>query len=229
MLETFKQTILGIRDAYQANPLLFSITFGLGLLLIWFKYWLIRRATRSTHKQNYAGWNTKAHRTIRAHPTGIGHQNILTMKPVKTLPIALFCLVFFGGGALFMAETELRGPDPSWKAWFTAIVCSCFSILSLWLIVFSFTRIVFNGEAIERCALFRKPLVLPLSDLQGIRPISKTIAGGVLLEFKGGQRLRVLPRFSGYRELLDLLAQKDPKLAMMLRMVGREMENHLNA
>ena len=60
MLEAFKQTILGIRDAYQANPLLFSIIFGLGLLLIWFKYWLIRRATRSTHKQSYAGWNTKA-------------------------------------------------------------------------------------------------------------------------------------------------------------------------
>ncbi len=229
MFETLKQTASSIVAAFQANPLLFSTIFGVGLCLIWFKYWLMGRAMQSTLKQNYAGWTKGASRSTRTHPTGVGHQDVLVMKPVKVLPIAILCIVFFGGSALFMAETRLSRPDASLKDWFAVVSGAGFSVLGLWLIAFSFTRIIFNGETIERRTLFRRPLVLPMSDLLGFRPISKTIAGGVFLDFKGGQKLRVPARMSGYRQLLDQLAQGNPKLALILRMLESSMKDRKHA
>jgi hypothetical protein len=63
-----------------------------------------------------------------------------------------------------------------------------------------------------------------LSRLQEVRPINKTIAGGVYLEFGEGQRLRVVPRMSGYRQLLELLARDDPKLRLMVQLFGNRMQ-----
>ena len=217
MFETIRQNILAIQSALQTNPKLFLGIFFAGLFLIWLKYRLIGYGVNRAQKQNYAGWQVKAGTGKRSHPTGIGHTEVLIMRPLKVIPIALFCLVFFGGGAAFVASKGLNDP----RAWFTVVAGVVFSLLSLWLIAFSFTRIIYDGETIERHALFRAPVTVSLGRLTAVRPISKTIAGGVYLEFQDGERLRVVPRMSGYGQLLEKLARKDPKLALMLRMIDQ--------
>lgn len=215
MFESLKQSLHSILVALQSNPPLFMGIFLVGLFLIWLKYRVIRHSVARSQKQNYAGWTVEAKSGQRSHPTGIGHTDVLIMRPVKVIPIALFCLIFFGGGALFVASQEPAGI----RAWFTVAAGAVFSVLSLWMIGYSFTRIIFDGETIERRALFRAPVSVPLSRLTDVRPINKTIAGGVFLQFDDGQKLRVIPRMSGYRQLLETLARKDPKLALMLRMM----------
>jgi len=218
MFESIQQALLGIQAAFQSNPALLLGVFLTGLILIWLKYRVIRHSVRRSKKQNYAGWDVEATQGQRKHPSGIGQTDVLIMRPVKVIPLALFCLCFFGGGALFVASEGPEGP----RAWFTVVAGAVFCLLSLWMIAFSFTRIIYDGETIERRALFRAPVSVPLSSLTGVRPINKTITGGVYLRFQSGQKLRVVPRMSGYRQLLQKLAEKDPKLALLLRMIPQQ-------
>ena len=122
-----------------------------------------------------------------------------------------------------MGLTALQEPNPTAKQWFSVIAGIGFSLIAIWLLIFSFTKISFDEEVIERRALFRRNLCAPWPQLKNVKPVGKTIAGGVVMEFQDGQKLKIIARMSGYRALLDHLARKDPKLRLMVQMVGSRM------
>lgn len=116
--------------------------------------------------------------------------------------------------------------DPEKTSWDGLIFASscAFVLLALFLIAASFTRITFDDERVTRTRLFGAPFTARLDDLQQITPISKTIAGGVFLNFPNG-RLRVTAQMSGYLQLLDLLGERYPVFGAKVRLFARMMED----
>jgi hypothetical protein len=78
-------------------------------------------------------------------------------------------------------------------------------------------RLFVSAGEITRAGLILRKRSFPFSALRGTAPLSKTIAGGVRLDFGEHGMLKVPASYQGYRQLLERLAQKDPKLRLMMR------------
>lgn len=204
-----KNSAVSIYKAARDVPEVFFPIFFVGLVAIWIKWRIVGKGVQRTQKDNFAGWVTDAAQQQR------DLQSVLVMKPVKLKRLSLGVLLFFGGGAIFLWFTTLQAPLVATEDWMAFGCAAAFGLLALWMLWFSFTRITVYPDRIERTAPFRRKFMRLLSQVVTTQPISKTAAGGVRITFRDDARLRVAPRMSGYRQLLELLAKDDPKLRLM--------------
>ncbi|MGR3712499.1 MAG: hypothetical protein ACU0A6_05205, partial [Shimia sp.] len=65
--------------------------------------------------------------------------------------------------------------------------------------------------------------------LKAIKPTAQTILNGVFLEFTGGKRIRVVARMSGYRQLLEMIAENDVTMAEQVALYSSSFEEEKNA
>ena len=215
MLEQFLDGLQVLADLFFRSPIPFVIGTAIAVALIYFKWKLIGHAQASTLRDNFAGWTT---------PGQQSDPDRLVMRPIKFRRIGIWALMFFGGGALFYGLAVLPIAEATPKDWAVFFVCSGFAAFSVYVLVLSFDVIDIEGSRIMRRRLFSRPFLADLSEVTAVRPISKTIAGGVFLEFSDGRKLRVIARMSGYRRLLELLAQSNLKLRLMLSAMDRRTE-----
>ncbi|WP_299413927.1 hypothetical protein [uncultured Sulfitobacter sp.] len=223
-METIAEIGIAAGSVYEAArnaPEVFFPLLIVGLIVIWIKWWTVRKGSKAARKDNFAGWIKDGEEQNR------DLQTVLVMKPVKLKRLSLASLAFFGGGAVFLWLTILQRPDATLKEWVVFGIMLGFSILALGLLWFSFTRIMVFSDRVERTALFRKRFVGLFSEVESTAPISKTIAGGVYVTFRNGKRLRVIPRMSGYHQFLERLARNDAKLRLMLSLFTKQARENL--
>ncbi len=218
ILENFLSNLSALWGFAQSNPKLFGLTLLIGLGIAWFKWKLIGKSAEAAQRNAYLGWHTKAKSELTPRETGIGHQKVLVMRPVKVRKIAILTILFFGSGAAFMSWQILEGRTVDREHWFATIVLWFFGLMGIYLLLSSFTKITFTSEAIECRGPLVKTVKTDMSKLTSVEPLSKTISGGVRLKFADGDFIKVPANMFGYRELLDQLAQKDPKLKLLLRL-----------
>ena len=217
----FVDKITAIYETARRSPEIFFPILLVSLLLIWLKWRLVGKGVKSAVKDNYAGWVTNA------STQDLDLQTFLIMKPIKYKRIAFSTLAFFGGGALFYWLHVLEQPDAVTKDYMVFAGLLVFSVLGVWLLWFSTMRILVFSDRIERRMLFRSRFVATLTSLTKVEPINKTVAGGVYLTFEDGRRLRIISRMSGYRQLLERLAQTDPKLRLLTKLFSKQAETYL--
>ena len=214
-------TLTSIYRAAHDSPTIFFPIFIFGCVLIWIKWRVIAKGTKSAAKANYEGWVTDA----IEHDHDL--QTALVMKPIKFLRIAIYSLLFFGGGALFYWMVVLPKPDASTKDWLVFGIMLAFSTIGFGMLWFSFTRITLFSDRIERTSLLRKRFIGQLFEIDSVKPIGKTIAGGIYVYFSDGRRLRIIARMSGYRQLLERLSKDDPRLRMMTNHFSKQIKKVL--
>jgi hypothetical protein len=71
--------------------------------------------------------------------------------------------------------------------------------------------------------------VFRFSELKAIKPTAQTILNGVFLEFTGGKRIRVVARMSGYRQLLEMIAENAVTMAEQVALYSSSFEEEKNA
>lgn len=224
MFQKYFDAFATLGEMLVANPLGTGSLLAIGLLLVTLKWRWISKAQRDAIRRNYAGWREEASDGAVRHETGIGTRGIKVMKPVGFMKIGLLNAILWGGGAVFYATVVLQNPQEPMKDWLVFAGCCVGTVAGLWLFAMSATRIRFDAESISRTSLFSRRFEAKLERLQDVRPLSKTLLGGAILDFGDGQVLKVRSQFSGYQDLLQLLAQRDPKLALMLRMIRGSVE-----
>ena len=217
-MREFVESLSVLADLFARYPVPFALVTTLVITLIYFKWVWIGRGMRQAHKNAYAGWKTGG--TISDH-------GAFEMRPVKLLRIGLMTLVFFGGGGLFYAASRLPEGNLEPREILGFAGMCLFACLALWLIAMSFTRIRVENGVMTQTGLVARNMSLRLSDLRNIRPIGKTLAGGVFLEFEGGARLRIPANMSGYGQMLHVLAARDPKARAMVRGIDRALKDRL--
>lgn len=218
MFQNFIDGLRVLASTFAAYPIQFTLATIIVVTLIYFKWVWIGRAGRNTLKNNYAGWKVDG-KVDSAHR--------LVMRPTKMRTVSLWTLAFFGSGAVFLGLVELPKADVEGKTWFAFVATCVFSVMSIWLFLMSFTRITFDGEVFTQQGPIVKTLARRLDQLSSVRPISKTMAGGVYLYFGDHDRIRVTANMSGYRQLLEVLTQHDPKLRMQVAAYAASAKKHL--
>lgn len=228
MLSYLTEVFTGIVDLFNRSPVVFTLVFGAGVSLIWLKYRWIARAQANVLRDNYAGWSQGAKTAKVTHETGIGTKDVLIMRPIKFRSIAIWTLLFFGGGSVVLGFDVFENPNEmGFKDYFGFVSCILFAALSLWLLALSFTKIVIDGNSLHHRGLFRRR-AFKFESIQAIEPLGKSYLSGVKLTFKDTQTLKIIARMTGYRDLLEQLAAKDPKLQLVVRGISRSLEK-LNA
>lgn len=212
MFQTITDALRGNAELFRAYPIPYTIGLTLVVTVIWFKWRLIAKAHEKGLRDNFAGWKQAG----EVSPSGV-----LIMRPLKMRRLGVLGIVFWGGGAWFMGLVAEPKPDELLKHWLAVAGSVGFTIMSLWILAFSFDRILFDGKRIVRLSWLSKPFEAKIDDLEQITPLSKTIAGGVRLHFTDGRQLKIRARNSGYRQLLESLAGRDLKLRMMLSALNR--------
>lgn len=207
MFQNFIDGLRVLADLFAAYPIQFTLGTIIIVTLIYYKWVWIGRAQRNAVKRGYAGWK------VDGSADGTDR---LVMRPVKMRAVSLWALAFFGGGAVFLGLVELPKTDVENKTWLAFVGMCLFACGAVWLFLMSFTRITFDGEVLTQSGLVVKTLARPVAELSDIRPISKTIAGGVYLYFGNQDRVRVAANMSGYRQLLEALTQHHPTLRMQV-------------
>jgi hypothetical protein len=198
---------LGVLAAlFAAHPIPFAIGTTIVVTLIYFKWKAISHVTVQTAKGNYQGWVKD----------GQDRGDFFVMKPKGFLKVAFLTLGLFGSGAVFYALVVLQEPTPTPQDWFVFAAMCAFSAMGFWALWYSFTRFRVYDDHVQLTRLFLRPLHIRFDEVAEVRPISKTIAGGVYVFAEDGTRLRVIPRMTGYRQLLERLAERDLKLRIML-------------
>ncbi len=224
MFDALLKTGQFVVNAFISNPVTATVVSLIAVTIIWFKWWLIARAQSKAIKANYAGWSVDAKQVQARHETGVGTTDVLIMKPIKIVPVALMTLAFFGGLAWFYWVVVLEKPEVSSKDWGVFAILVGFSALALLLLAQSFTRIRLEAENISRRSLFARRFDGKLSDVTTVKPSGMTIASGIEIIFNDGRKLRVRAQMSGYRQLLERLSVIDPKLRLMTRMIANAMQ-----
>ncbi len=214
------ETLQSITEALQANPVVFSLIMAVGLLLIYFKYWLIGRAARKALRDKRAGLAVDAAVGQVRHETGVGLKEVLVMRPVKLVAPAFWCLLFFGGGAVFYALVVLQEPDVSHKDWGVFAILSVFAFGAILIFGMATTRIRFDGEEIRRTGLLVRNFRRRMADLTLVEPLRKSWLAGMKLHFQDGAKLNVASNMSGYRQLMQQISGVDPKLRLVAKMLS---------
>jgi len=207
MFENLINSLRGLSELFYNYPIPFVIGTVIVFTLIYYKWVWIGRAQQNAVKNTYAGWKVDG---------TVDSAQRLVMQPVKIRATGFWTLAFFGGGFLFYALVGIPQGDMDNEDWFAFVVMGLFSIGSLSLILMSFTKITFDGEVFTRTGVFGRNIAARADTLQDIRPINKTIAGGIFLDFGDQGRIRVASNMSGYRQLLEILTQHNPKLRMLV-------------
>ena len=221
------EDLKGIWDTATGSPGLFFGIMALFLPLILFKWWLIGRAARNNQKSPYAGWAQDGRATQVSHATGVGHQDVLILKPAIGLGTILFCLIFFGGGALFYALVVLPAGNLSPKDWFVFASMLAFTLVGVFLLIIRFNSITVSTDQITRAGPLVKNKTYFLSSLQNVSPLSKTLAGGAKLDFGPQGVLKVRASYKGYRQLLERLAVSNPKLRLQVNLYTQALKERI--
>ena len=208
-----------IAAGFQANPVVFSLIMAVGLFIIWLKWRLIGWFMRRAMAGQYAGWRTGAKVKQAPHETGVGTIERWVMRPQAHFKVSLLTFLFFGGGAYFYARVVLPGSENLLKDWGVFAIMCGFSMMAVFIFLAGFARIDFDNDSIAARGLVRKSSEAFWRDLEEIKPLSKTIAGGVRLHFRNGTRIKVAADMTGYHQLLQRLSAIDPKIALMTRML----------
>ncbi|MEO0667801.1 MAG: hypothetical protein AAFZ99_07780 [Pseudomonadota bacterium] len=203
---------------FAAYPIPFAISTVIIVTALYYKWVWMGRAGKNAIKNNYAGWKVDG---------AVDTAQRLVMRPVKIRRTGIWTLLFFGGGALFFALVSIPNGDMGREQWFAFAAMIVFSIGAVWLILMSFNRITFDGEVFTRVGVLGRNTAMRVDTLTDVRPIGKTIAGGVFLDFEGGEKLRVPANMSGYRQLLEILTQHQPKLRMLVRAYANAAQRQL--
>ena len=212
MFQTITDALRGNAELFRAYPISYTIGLTLAVTVIYFKWRLITKAQDKALRDNFAGWQEAGE---------VSSSGVLIMRPFKMRRLGVLGIVFWGGGAWFMGLVVEPKPDELLEYWLVVAISVGFTIMSLWILAFSFDRILYDGKRIVRLSWLAKPFEARLDDLEQVTPLSKTIAGGVRLHFTDGRQLKVRARNSGYRQLLESLAGRDLKLRMMLSALNR--------
>ena len=218
MFQEFLEGVRVLAQLFAAYPIRFALGTVVVVSLIYYKWFWIGRVSQNAIKNNYAGWKIDG---------ALDSAQRLVMRPVKIRRVGVLTLLFFGGGALFFALVSIPNGDMGPQEWFAFAAMVVFSVISVWLILMSFNRITFDGEAFTRVGVLGRSFAVRVDTLTDVRPIGKTIAGGVFLDFEGGERLRVPANMSGYRQLLEILTQHQPKLRMLVRAYANAAQRQL--
>ncbi|MDX8347521.1 hypothetical protein SLH49_05930 [Cognatiyoonia sp. IB215446] len=207
--------------------------FAFVILFAWFSYRLHTRLfTRVARKQleaTFAGWQTRAKVASRSHETGIGSHDVLIMKPPRrNVSIALWTLVFFGGGAVFFWLAVLPDPtEQTFENWLGFGLMCAFSAFSIILLASTRTRIELSPSDIVKRGFLRGRRTYPLSSIIGAEFAGKNPATGITLTFSDGRKLRLLASNDGYADVMQRLqtAHSDlPRLIAMGRMMHSAMK-----
>ena len=212
------EAMRGLAELFAAYPIRFALGTIVVVTLIYYKWVWFGRATENSIKNGYDGWKVDG---------TVDDAQRLVMRPVKMRRVGIWTLLFFGGGALFYTLVGIPNGDMAPKDWFSFAAMLVFSIGAVWLILMSFTRITFDGEVFTRVGVLGRNMAVRVDTLTDVRPISKTVAGGVYLDFAGGERLRIVANMSGYRQLLEMLTRHHPKLRLLVRAYANAAQRQL--
>lgn len=207
-----------ILESIVSNPVGFGLTIAI-LSIIIFKHRLIWYFTRKAVRDQRAGMGVDAQTRQVRHETGIGTRDVLVMRPVKVIGVAIWGFLFFGGGAVFYALVVLQSAESTGEDWAVFGVFSAFALLAVYLFAMATTRICFDGTQIERTGLAVRRFSARLDELSHVTPLRKSLMNGMALHFADGSKLNVRPNMSGYRQLMEQLSSFDPKLRMMTKML----------
>jgi len=207
MFENLFDSLRVLSGLFFNHPIPFTIGTIIVVTLIYYKWVWIGRARTNTIKNAYAGWKVDG---------ALDSAQRLVMQPVKMRSVGIWALLFFGGGFLFYALVEIPKDNTDGQTWSVFAIMGLFSVAAVWLILVSFTRITFDGEVFTRTGVFGRNMAVPANKLKDVYPINKTIAGGIFLDFADKGRIRITAQMSGYRQLLEILTQHNPKLRMLV-------------
>ncbi len=218
MFENLIDSLRVLSQMFFNNPIPFTIGTIIAVTLIYYKWVWIGRIQTNTIKKNYAGWKVDG---------TVDSAQRLVLKPVKMLRTGIGAFLFFFAGFLFFALVEVPRGEMDGEGWFAFVAMGAFSLLALWVIFKSFTRITFDGEVFTQSGPIVRTMAARADTLQDIRPIGKTIAGGIFLDFGDQGRIRVASNMSGYRQLLEILTQHNLKLRMLVKAYSDAAKRHL--
>lgn len=206
------------------------VFLGVGIVLIILKWRLIGSGMRKAMKNQIAGLTTPAKTVKKTTRLGIGEEDVIVMRNAgKPLRIGLFCLAFFGGGAVFLWFGPLSDPSESTtKLWMSFWICGAFGLLSPLTILQQFNKIELRDDEISSIRLMMPNQTFHLSQLRDVEPVAKSWARGIKLSF-GDQSLRIMSTMSGYVEVLEQLSKHDPKLLLISRALRNGMRKRERA
>lgn len=207
-----------LADLFAMYPISFTLVTILVVTLVYFKRVWVGKSTEASLKNAYAGWKVEA--TVDA-------ADRFVMRPVKMRSVAIWTFLFFGAGAAFYAFAVLPEGNAQAKDIFAFAIMCVFALLAVWLFLRSFAEIIFDGEVFVRSGAFERTATYPLQDLQSLRPLSKTLKGGITLDFGNRGLLKVPANMSGYRQLLEFLSRNDPKFRMIVAAYSKAAEQQL--
>ncbi|MFK7751742.1 MAG: hypothetical protein AB8B51_04260 [Sedimentitalea sp.] len=189
-------------QTFMQHPVSVAGLLVAALALVWLKWHLIGRGWSKAMHDVYLGWTTP----------GEKDGAVTVMKPVGLLATGLWTGLFFAVCAVVLGNKLRATPNATAQDWAVFAASVGFVLCAIVLVFFSMTRLRFDHTQITRDDPLRAPLTAPFAQLQSVKPIGKTVMGGVILTFDDGNRIRVMARMSGYFQLLQVLAKHDPKL-----------------
>lgn len=213
ILDTLQTHAAWFRD----SPVFYTVCATIVITVIYFKWKFITSVTNKAAKQTYAGWTSDV----------VSDGTSIQLKNPKSWGLSFFLLALCGGGMYFYWQIVLPETVEPLKDWSVfAVMCLGF-FSGIYILLDSFTKIEFDGAEFRRKSLVSGSLSARISDLQGLKPIRKSIANGAHLEFSGKRRLRVYAQMSGYRQLLEMLAKNDPDARRVISSYHRSAQKHL--
>ena len=214
--------IAAIPTLITQAPVLFLIVFAIGGTLIWLKYWLIDRSVKRSVENTTHGHRTAADRKTVRHDTGVGTAEVLVMRPAAQGGALWFALIFFGGGAVFYFLIVLQSSDRTTEDWLVFATLAAFAICAMIVIEMGFTRIYIDEEKLVRRRILHRRQIIRFVDIASVTPAGKSYAGGVKIQARSGDTMRILASFSGYLDLLTRLGERDQKLRLFANILSKQ-------
>lgn len=209
--------LLTLPAAIAKSPLVFLAVLVVFGPLIWWKWRSVGAATSKATADITHGLRTDSDRKQTRHDTGIGTQEVLVMRPNKVGGMIWFALIFFGGGAVFSALVVLQDA-PTVEDFWTFAGMSAFATACMGIIEANQTRFIVTATQIECRRILHRRRRIAFGDVQTVEPMAKSFVRGLRILPKTGRPLVVSARYSGYRELMQRLAQHDPQLSLMSKL-----------
>jgi hypothetical protein len=205
--------------AFATNPWFFIIAFAIGLPLIWWKWRVAGNNMQLSIDSQTHGWRAGVDKKDVRHETGIGTREVLIMRPAKLPKMIWFSLIFFGGGALFYALVVLQSGNTGSEDWWVFAGLAAFTIGAIAVIEMNQTRIIITDQGIERRKVLTHRQRIEFSQIKDVTAHAKDFGRGLIVHANDGQKMRVLPSMSGYKQLMERLAPYNKKMALMAKLM----------
>lgn len=213
------EALQGLPAAIAQNPVFFIIVFAIGLPLIWWKWKVTGDSTVKAVNDLTHGLRADAAQSTTRHDTGIGTKDILVMRPAPLSKMIYFALFFFGGGALFYIFVHMPSDRAVASDWWTALGLAGFAVISMIAIELNQTRIIVDGESLEKRRVLHRRQKFNFADIETVEPLGKDFTRGLSIRTKSGEKMRVTAGFSGYRQLMERLAPHKAELALLVKLL----------